>query len=733
MKLPPLCAVVLLAACSALAAGQEILPDKIAARLTSRTPPRVPANAEQVIATVLARPDPETFFNRYVFALQRESAKLLTPAQAKSLETLLARYAPLRARWHDERNTLRCKFNEVQWQYAAASEAEAPALRAELHRWMALRMEWSLREELLYHELDRAVWALLDQTQRAHILTGDWRDHAKMTLGHERANATRRLIEKALGAPAESAEFGRANELWEKERAPLHQSLRLAEETARKVGFAMDLNSPALIEVVTTRANDAYARVYLAEADAYRRLVQAGYPHPERASQTAAQESWSEAPRRFTRGAADLIAALQATGSESAWQPLFNGKDLAGWQPVNVAADTFTVRDGMIVCSGKPHGFLATTKVYENFELELEWRHLVPGGNSGLLLWAENLPAVGAFFPRSIEVQIIDAGKQGDPPQRFTAGDIFGIRGGKTTPQGPNPANGRRSRPTENRARLSPEWNHYRVVCQDGIIRLSINGQEVSSAINAVPRAGSICLECEGSEVHFRNLRIRELPSSRPAVEQTASVYAGFVPLLDGRSFTGWKTDARTAEVWNVDGMIVSAKPRVVGKDLDLWTEKSYRDFELIADWRLPAKPAPRSRATFTPDGLYVVDAKGEQVRKDLLDAGDSGIFFRGYPLAQVNIWSQPMGSGDINELHKDPALPAELRRAMLPSEHADAPFGEWNRFVITVRGQRVTVVLNGRKVIDNVALPNLPVEGPIGLQYHHDAVEFTNLYIREL
>jgi hypothetical protein len=434
-----------------------------------------------------------------------------------------------------------------------------------------------------------------------------------------------------------------------------------------------------------------------------------------------------------SRFLAFVAATMLPLGAAEGFTDLFNGRDLAGWRPVNVAAGTFSVRDGMIVCSGLPNGFLATTKAYENFELELEWRHLVPGGNSGLLLWAENLPATGAFFPRSIEVQIIDAGKPGDPPKRFTAGDIFGIRGGKMTPQGPNPANGVRSRPVENRARLSPEWNHYRVVCQDGTIRLSVNGREVSSAIAAVPRAGYLCLESEGSEVHFRNLHIRELPSSHPAPGQTASDYSAFAPLLDGRGFEGWKTGPDIAKVWSVDGMIVSAKPRVPGKNLDLWTKRSYRDFELIADWRLPATPAPRSRATFTPDGLYVLDEKGEQVRKDILDAGDSGIFIRGHPLAQINLWSQPMGSGDINELHKDPALPAALRRAMLPSENADAPAGQWNRFIITVRGSKVTVVLNGRQIIDNVPLPDLPSEGPIGLQYHRDAVEFTNLYIREL
>ena len=57
--------------------------------------------------------------------------------------------------------------------------------------------------------------------------------------------------------------------------------------------------------------------------------------------------------------------------------PLFNGKDLSGWVPVNVAPNTFTVRDGMIISTGKPTGVMRTDRMYENCIVELEWRHLV--------------------------------------------------------------------------------------------------------------------------------------------------------------------------------------------------------------------------------------------------------------------------------------------------------------------------------------------------------------------
>src|SRR5262249_37325896 len=127
------------------------------------------------------------------------------------------------------------------------------------------------------------------------------------------------------------------------------------------------------------------------------------------------------------------------------------------------------------------------------------------------------------------------------------------------------------------------------------------------------------------------------------------------------------------------------------------------------------------ARPTFSPDGLFVRDEKDAVVRKEILDAGDSGIHLRGKVRYQVNIWSQPMGSGDINEVHKDASLPADIRKACLPSKRADKPFGQWNRFLITLHGDQVSVVLNGELVVDKAKLPGIPMSGPLGLQNHGD------------
>ena len=114
-------------------------------------------------------------------------------------------------------------------------------------------------------------------------------------------------------------------------------------------------------------------------------------------------------------------------------------------------------------------------------------------------------------------------------------------------------------------------------------------------------------------------------------------------------------------------------------------------------------------------------------------DAGDSGIYLRGNDKSQVNIWCWPVGSGEVYGYRTDASQPAQVRAGVTPKLRADRPPGQWNRFVITMKGDRLTVVLNGKTVIEEAQLPGIPAKGPIALQHHGDPVQFANLYIREL
>ena len=173
-----------------------------------------------------------------------------------------------------------------------------------------------------------------------------------------------------------------------------------------------------------------------------------------------------------------LFATAQLRANEEGFTPLFNGKDLSGWVPVNVAPNTFTAKDGMIVSTGVPTGVMRTAKQYENFVLELEWRHLQPKGNAGVFVWSHPLTAQGTPFAKSIEVQVLD----GHETANYTShGDVFSIHGARMKPDRPHPAGAERCLPSEKRSKPSPEWNHYRVECRDGTLKLAVNGKVVSS------------------------------------------------------------------------------------------------------------------------------------------------------------------------------------------------------------------------------------------------------------
>ena len=239
--------------------------------------------------------------------------------------------------------------------------------------------------------------------------------------------------------------------------------------------------------------------------------------------------------------------------------PLFNGEDLTGWAPVNCDSSTWTAKDGMIVCSGKPTGLFRTTRMYENFEMELEWRHLVPGGNAGLFVWSDPVPAVGGPFARAVEVQVMD----GPSANWYTThGDIFPIWGAKMKPMHPNPLGGSRCFPSEHRSNPSPKWNHYKVTCKNGSIRLEVNGKEVSGGDDISPRVGYIVLESEGTEAHFRNLKIRELPAAkiRPTRREKVLPATGMTPLYGGLNLDAWETPSGKSKNWK-------------SKDWRIWTD----------------------------------------------------------------------------------------------------------------------------------------------------------------
>lgn len=205
---------------------------------------------------------------------------------------------------------------------------------------------------------------------------------------------------------------------------------------------------------------------------------------------------------------------------------------------VNGDEDTWSMRDDVIVCTGKPLGGARTKTPLTNFELVVEWKHHVHGGNSGIFLWCpesafSDLPP--GQLPRSgIEVQVLDLGYEenwerdrGAPSDWFTShGDVFPVGDSRMTAFTPeidytaedgstyhvgNPDSSR-SFPDRRLVRPAGQWNHYYVRAINGEVRLWVNGIEVNGGRECAPATGYLALEAEGSRVEFRNLRLRELP-----------------------------------------------------------------------------------------------------------------------------------------------------------------------------------------------------------------------------
>lgn len=222
-----------------------------------------------------------------------------------------------------------------------------------------------------------------------------------------------------------------------------------------------------------------------------------------------------------------LIATPVCAEPAAGWVDLFNGRDLTGWVDVNTSPETWKVRDGLLICSGQPIGVMRSEKSYENFLLHIEWRHMEPGGNSGVFLWSEGVPAPGKTLPKGMEVQMLELQypllnreKDGSPRHPgYVSGELFGANGLEAVPDNPR---GRRSMSWEMRCKGAGEWNTYDVVAVDGVVKLAINGKFVNGVSQSTVRKGYLCLESEGAEIHFRNIRLLELPGGRATSEQTA-------------------------------------------------------------------------------------------------------------------------------------------------------------------------------------------------------------------
>lgn len=195
-------------------------------------------------------------------------------------------------------------------------------------------------------------------------------------------------------------------------------------------------------------------------------------------------------------------------GAENGKTMLFNGRDLSGWTYYleDTSAerdDVWSVRDGVLVCTGRPAGYLRTKKQYENYVLELEWRWPpgTEGGNNGVLVHTTTPGALGVW-PKSIEVQL---GK-GD------AGDFWVIGTELDVANEAQRKHGRRHvNLTDDSEKPLGQWNHMEIRCSGDTIEVKVNGDLVNRATNCSVTRGAIALQSEGALIEYRNIILRPL------------------------------------------------------------------------------------------------------------------------------------------------------------------------------------------------------------------------------
>ena len=220
---------------------------------------------------------------------------------------------------------------------------------------------------------------------------------------------------------------------------------------------------------------------------------------------------------------------------------------------------------------------------------------------------------------------------------------------------------------------------------------------------------------------------------------------AGFTSLFNGKDLAGWKVPKGDNGHWKViNGAIDYDAESEAPGDKSLYTDGEFKNFVLRIDWRIKDTPYTNPNVPYVlPDGTQARDVKGKELRFPLPDS-DSGVILRGDVKNQVNIWCWPIGSGEFYGYRTDPNMPPAVKAGVTPRTQADRPVGEWNSYEITMKGDRVTVVLNGKTVVENAQLPGIQPKGAVGLQHHGgkqngvwnsppSLLQFKNIYVKQL
>ncbi len=192
---------------------------------------------------------------------------------------------------------------------------------------------------------------------------------------------------------------------------------------------------------------------------------------------------------------------------------LWNSKDFTGWKlvvsdPSHDVSKTWSVKDGVVRCTGKPSGYMRTEKNYANYLLHVEWRWTTEPGNSGVLV---HMSGPDKVWPKCLECQMY-AGSAGDILVIGEGkGYLIGVQVAERAKGGPRIKGRTVLKLKKSSERPTGQWNSYDIICKDDWAVLFVNGVLQNVVTKCTITSGKICLQSEGKPVEFRNIYIEPL------------------------------------------------------------------------------------------------------------------------------------------------------------------------------------------------------------------------------
>ncbi len=439
-----------------------------------------------------------------------------------------------------------------------------------------------------------------------------------------------------------------------------------------------------------------------------------------------------------------LCCAMAGSAFAQNWKPLFNGKNLKGWEQLNGKA-SYVVEEGAIVGHpkmGSPNSFLATKSVFGNFILEFEFR-VSDGINSGVQLRSESLPSYQKGRVHGYQFEM-------DPSDRAWTGGIYDeARRGWLYPLTKNPQ--------AKSAFKHNDWNKARIEANGTSIRTWVNGVACANLLDAMTPVGFIALQVhqiankadENKTMAWRNIRICTenvtqylTPDDNTpevnCIDNTLSVKEakeGWKLLFDGKTTNGWR-GARLSSFpqkgWLVENgvlKVLSGSGKEAANGGDIVTTRTYRDFILKVDFKIT--PGANSGIK------YFVDPDMNKGEGSAIGCEFQILDDQRHPDAKLGV----KGNRKLGSLYD--LIPAP--------ENKIFDINTFNTAMIVVKGNHVEHWLNNVKIIEyernnqewNALVayskyknwPNFGnlTDGNILLQDHGNEVSFKNIKIKEL